>query len=445
MDSNFEPPTGIFSISSNIDQSTLQSGDGIANITGSRPRRIMFQDSPSESKDSQDDAKSAESVIEPSKKKSNSKFSFSTFTKGSSKKKVTTSVESTSQDSSAAERVTNQDDELVFSPFVFIKSSYIYGEGKAVISESYKKLEDWNQVTSVKNKELEAIEKQKAEKELSEKIATDDVLDMFGVSEAPDVVVEPVALEDEKVLSSISDSLNKIKDVEVVSEREKNTPPSSITVDIFFDKLTNLFRHLNAEERGRIILQCIFGGLISRAKLIGNGGKSAVSKFKDLIDMINKLSSGSSSGPTGNLFTQLSGIIKSPKLNKYRIETSAAKQVTNLVGFIRKLSLEKTVVFFPNILTIVEPFPLAGTPPLNVSLSGAPTIDNLNNFFVQVKEPVVVAKKTPLAGGRRFGNDYDLEGDEEKAHADQDRFSKDVHTSDRWGDKPVSSKNPKSK
>lgn len=230
---------------------------------------------------------------------------------------------------------------------------------------------------------------QRKQRELEEKVAKEDVMDMFG-----DVSMKSENDESEsnsQINSAIAETLNKLMSYDIVLKKEKNSSPNVVLPVIFFSELYHIFKYLNPEERGKIIIHSIFGGLITRSKLTGTGGKSGISKFADLISTLSKLKIGASNTSEGKIYLQVKELILSSKLNKYRAESSASDQITNITSLIRKLVEGKFTVYFPTTITVSDPFQLKDTsgkilPNKTISLSGCPVILNLNNFFEKPKE-----------------------------------------------------------
>lgn len=76
------------------------------------------------------------------------------------------------------------------------------------------------------------------------------------------------SVENERISSAISDALTKLVSCEVVMKKDKTSSAKSVLPEVFFTYLYDMFQYLNSEERGKIIIHAIFGGLITRTKLL---------------------------------------------------------------------------------------------------------------------------------------------------------------------------------
>ena len=245
------------------------------------------------------------------------------------------------------------------------------------------------------------------QRQLEERVAKQDVMDLFSNGERK--VEDTHESEEEKINTAISDSLTKLISCEVIMKKDRTSSARSVLPDVFFTYLYDMFQYLNSEERGKIIVHVIFGGLITRSKLTGVGAKSGVSKFADLISNINKLVHGPSNSTESKLYTQIKDAILSSNLNKYRSDCSASDQVNNVTTLIRKLAAAKITIHFPSTITVSDPFPLKDSsgkvlPTKTISISGTPVILNLNTFF---EKPGETQTAKPSSSKKKVFDDED--------------------------------------
>jgi len=327
-------------------------------------------------------------VVEKPKKK---KFSMSKFK--TKKQNVNTEPE---------DIVTNETlDELVYTSREPRKSMYLPSKTIPTILAKYKK----NQ-----NYELTMSQNVKSDKErvrmrkLQEKSDAENTMSLFG-----DAAVEPVIEDEEEEVDSeaVNSAIDIMNSGDVYSKKDKNTLKTAIPISTYMNQIHTIFMSINPEERGMIILNMIFGGLISRNKLSGMGGKAGSSQFPKLVTGINLLKMSKSSDSLGKIYTSVINSILSNNLNKYRNSTSANDQVTNIVKFIKTLKDDKVTVFFPNNVTLNDPFPIKDTNVQVASIRGTPTLDNITNFFA----PPVKEVDTKKSNKGKFVSDSDANFD----------------------------------
>ena len=420
MDQTFEPPSVFFNIPrAALDDNQSQEQNRGTNIQKSKPR-ITFADEPVDSVETTNSLNVTTDTEKTVKKKKTSKFSLASFTVAADDDIVAPIVNQTpAANMEVTVNLASNEDELIYANSLGIKSPYPSGDYIPVISEKYKKRIDYGELIGRNTKTVDTQSRQK-QREIEERVARDDVMDMFS-SERREVVPEPVD-EAERMNDLISAALKNLTSQEVYAKRDKSTPSSAILPETYIGYLYNAMIYLNAEERGIIILTCIFGGLITRQKLSGAGAKSGISKFPSLVSAMDSLINGGSNGQTGKLYTQIRASILSDKLNRFRSDVSASDQVELVTSLVQKLIGSKTPVHFPANISIQEPFPGRDannkpTVPKTISLSGTPTILNLNNFFVKV------VAKAPSAPSQKKSSGANYEDDNDANYEAEDRMT----------------------
>lgn len=309
------------------------------------------------------------------------------------------------------------------SKFVFVfekatKSSYSYnGLKKPRFDESTKKQINWGDMMT-QNQNKKAKEQSMTAVEIEQKNAKEEIFDLFGGMDTEQVKSRDED-RNEATAGKINEYLSVLNSNEVAAttnkkDKDKTSVKGVISSDTFFNNLYNLMQYLNAEERGRFLISAAFGCLISRSKFLGVGGKSGISKFADLSSAFSSLVSGGSSNTNSKLYNSLIEICSSPKLNKYRTDSSVGDQVSNMTNFINRIASAKLPVFFPLSLQWSDPIAVyigtGKTAVLDlkiVALSRTPSTDNLKDFFGSS----VVKAKTSSSGGNKtqdaFSNEFD--------------------------------------
>lgn len=224
----------------------------------------------------------------------------------------------------------------------------------------------------------------KSEAEIENKNAINDTMDMFtGMDGA--------------FQESFVDEANKnemlIKADEYISKLSRNMflgkPDKVIKAGILppalFECIYELFKYMNPEERGKMLINIIFGGLISKAKLSGPAGKSAPKEFPKIVDAISKLTQGGTNHDIGSIYNRtLEYIITNG--GKYRSDLAASEQITNVANLINKIVKKGLIVYFPSNLLFFDPIVIKDVPTKSVPLSGIPTLENMNEFFDSGKQ-----------------------------------------------------------
>uniref|UniRef100_A0A6C0BCA3 Uncharacterized protein n=1 Tax=viral metagenome TaxID=1070528 RepID=A0A6C0BCA3_9ZZZZ len=311
------------------------------------------------------------------------------------KKSVKTSEQVVDNSNKVDKSKGQSSDILVYSELVTTKVSYDYSEYKPKISSKNKKNLDWSNAIQT--------EKQKM-RELDERVAKNDVMDLFGSSQketVPDIDNDPSL-----IVSKFNEILAQMTKGDVVSKKSSKDPENVVLISSFLECLSRAILYLNAEEKGRIILNCIFGGLISPAKLSTVSSTKISGSLGQLSVALNSLVSGGVSSSTDKLFTSLNDAILSPKLNRYRIETTGKEQIENFTSFIRQLSATKTIIYFPTNLTITDPFPKEKIPK-KASINNTPSLEDLKSFFIDEKPKGV---KKIVTKSKKYDDDDDDDG-----------------------------------
>lgn len=309
------------------------------------------------------------------------------------------------------------EEKLVFLLHSFIKIPYSNVPLKKLrFDESTKKSVNWGDMMA-HSQANKVKEQQLTEKQIQENTASEQIFDLFGGATPEHIVRERERENDTtgETASKINEYLSIISSNEVSGKKEKVTPKGFIAIETFFTNVFKLVEFLNAEERGRFLIHCIFGCLISRAKFMGAGAKSGTNKFKDLTSALSKLTTGGSATVNSKVYSGLIGVCSGPKLNKYRSEVSAGDQVTFMVDLINKISAAKYPVFFPLNLQFSDPVAIyTGVAPRlvldvkTVPLSRTPTLDNLNDYFgvTAAKAKSAVTQSKRKSDDDEYGDDY---------------------------------------
>lgn len=329
----------------------------------------------------------------PQKKEPSTKFSFSSIMSKTPKKAiVTTNIE---QEDLNIPITPYNSQKIDYSSLHFLKPRF---------NENSKRIINWGDLIQIKdkndkqNKEQKRIEEQQKNDLIkSKEQSKTDVMDFFNDTETISIVVE----EKKSVLTEkIANVIDTLSGAEILGKKDKSQPLNAMLPDQFFDLLYNSFQFMNPEERGKLLVTIIFGGLITRPKMTGIGGKKAFVKFDDLLKNLNKLPTGGMNSSVGRVYTTMTEIIVSARLNRYRSELTAAEHIVNVTSLVNRLVQSKQDVYFPSnylfsdpVFTGIDP----GTNLKSVPISGVPTLDNFTDFFStttqQVIPPVVVQKK----------------------------------------------------
>ncbi len=398
-------------------ESFLEPPRQMFDMSNSSRVRVAFEE-PAETNEStqnnKEEAKEEKEEKDVKKKKKFSGFSLSSFKTNASTVSTAsvTPIVSTTENNEKVERVEKvenvendqnmgeDDDILVFSYPLSKKLQYQTSNSNLVFTQTPRR--------AINFTDISAAEARQRQRQIEERVAIDDVMDMFGNGERQ----ANENLENDRISSAISDALTKLVSCEVVMKKDKTSSSKSVLPEVFFSYLYDMFQYLNPEERAKIIIHAIFGGLITRVKLTGAGGKSGISKFAELITTIGKLENGASNSNESKLYTQVKAAMLSTNLNKYRSDSSAGDQVTNVTTLIRKIATAKLPVHFPSTITVSDPFQMKDSsgkisPVKTISLSGAPVLLNLNTFFEKPVEQKVV--KAVVSKKKKYDDDDDDE------------------------------------
>ena len=252
MDRNFEPPTGFFNIS--------QPSNVVQNITGTVERndnqrsrvRVAFSEPSVDETESKTDIGSLVTQESTTKKKSASKFSMSSFVKPTSVKKQVLITEDGDRETPVETKEERRnDDELIYTYNLTGKTPYVYGDVKVTISNRYKRALEYSNMIADSKKAATSDMSKKEQRELEEKVAQDDVMDMFGSVAAP--VVDRSSEDEDRLTRLVNEALSKLNSSDVVVKKDKNSSASAITADTFFGYLYDAMAFLNAEEKGLVL------------------------------------------------------------------------------------------------------------------------------------------------------------------------------------------------
>lgn len=142
------------------------------------------------------------------------------------------------------------------------------------------------------------------------------------------------------------------------------------------ENIYEIMKLMNPIERGKILVNMIFGDLISKDKLPPS--KSSIENYiKKLVDETSKLTINNS-GSLSKLYEDLDKVIKSDKLNAYRTNESYVNKFKNLTNLITKLKTDELPIYFP-----FETYN-------GITINGKITKADLIEFFTQTKAPVKV-------------------------------------------------------
>lgn len=312
-----------------------------------------------------------------------SKFKFGKF---NSSKAPATVVPTTPIPNSTVEIV---EAKVEYPVYVGVKLPYNYNHSFTPMLEAKKNIaNDFNTMMQQQSLNKSAKVDQAA---LEKKAGEEEAIDMFGETSA---FVDEGIVENSrknKLLQKVDDTVKRLDRNFFVSKQDSSIK-NYLLPDAMFNELFVVFEYLTPEERGRLLINMIFGGLIPTAKLTGNGLKAAKSEFKGLTDAIEKLQGGGGNPDLGLIYTStLNSIINNG--SKYRIDMGSKDQVKLLANFVNKLARSNFPVYFPTNLLFTDPVPLppppkgeSAKPAKSIPLNGKPTIDNITDFFGASRE-----------------------------------------------------------
>lgn len=432
-----EPPSGFF---------------GNRNSNMSVPNENIISSSQSSQPIESNEVRNQQQNTQVKETKKSTKFSFGKLGANSKVKKTSISFESEENKSVKPIEVLEETENNESTPFKNendpnskedpgyekikrVKSNYVYDMSrKPKFDEKTKKAINWGDMLR-KNEEKKKLEQKLTQVEIDNLNAEEGTADLFK-----DFIKENEKLNEEErkkreeerrlkeqaiIVKKINDALTVLSNN--VSGKKGNTyVKGTISIDNFIANLVILFDYMNPEERGRILNICIFGCLISRAKLNGTGGKPALAKFPALINAFKGYTTGGSSNANGKVYLQVREILVSSKLSSFRTDATAAEQVTRVTELINKVVLAKKEIYFPT-ETFSDPIPVmigdSKVPDVkSVGLVGLPTLDNLNNFFTQtVSKPKTNGTGKPGPSKKRDDDYHDDNVDIEES------LSKSLH------------------
>lgn len=259
----------------------------------------------------------------------------------------------------------NENDTLDIFIYEGRKIDYVYEERLPDLDFSQTKHKD---STYIKRKIIE------------ERNAAEQNADLFGV---------PVkAVKEIKEYDSIEDFILSLKTKNISFDKTKNSKKSSsntnsLTMNIkdFFDGLFDLFGDFNDEERGKIILTMIFGGLMFKSKF------SSLSKLPDrCTEIVEKIkNNGSPNNAESKSYLELKSLILSNKFNDYRTTESSKIQVNNVADFISRVyACKEYKVYIPNNFQVYDPWSKS----LICTIVKNIITKNLSDYFIVQKQVI---------------------------------------------------------
>lgn len=313
---------------------------------------------------------------------------------------------------------------------VNVKTDYLYTGKK--LSYSYDmtglpRLEKNKNVTADFNQLLQLQEANRGKKvdkaELENNQAVDDAMDFFG--DMKGIIREDVAdkSRNRKMVEEADVSLGKLSRNQFVAKVDSSVKnyllPSSL-----FDEILKLFNYMNPEERGMLIINMIFGGLMSRTKFDGFAGKAGSKEFPGLITAIDKLKIGGANSEIERVYTRTLEYIVTNG-DKYRTDVGSKDQVTNMIKFINKLALTEYLVYFPTNLLFTDPIGSGkkGGEQKSVPLSGKPTSDNLAEFFGASKQ--TTQRSQAMIDNAKKNDETKKKIDSKRGYVGQSNFMED--------------------
>lgn len=325
---------------------------------------------------------------------------------------------------------------------IFTGRKVTYGSAKKPrLNQENRKIANWGDLMishEGKSKEQrENDKKREKEREADIKTTIDQTIDLFGAMDTD--FIAPEEPNTDILAGKVTELLDNMNKHDVVSKRDKNSGVVTLATE-FFSMLYSIFDYLNPEERGKLLITIIFGGLISRGKLSKIGGKSGSAKFLDLIGSkksglgLNALPPGGQNPNIGRVYTKVTEIICSVKLARYRDDVPAADQVNSVIELVNKLNRGNKEIYFPSnflfsdpvlvvISKVVASKVVTSTTVKSAYLNGTPIIENLNDFFANEKEIKVTGKTNG-------NNNHDtLDSDESSILDKQDRLANAAYSS----------------
>lgn len=142
----------------------------------------------------------------------------------------------------------------------------------------------------------------------------------------------------------------------------------------FLNNVNEIYKELNAEERGRLLVLIIFGGLISRDKvskttsIINNVNQRLLS----LYNIIKDIKKGFSNKTISPEFTIISDLLKGSKFNDYKSKCQIYEQIDLVIEFVNRISIYE--IFIPTDVTII-----VGSE--RIIINGEITYDILTRYF----------------------------------------------------------------
>lgn len=233
--------------------------------------------------------------------------------------------------------------------------------------------------------------------EFEKKEGINSTMNLF--SNSADIIREEILEENkkDKMLEKADDALSKLQRNHFVAKPDNGIKNYLLPTSLF-EELYILFTYMNPEERGMMLINMIFGGLISRNKMDGFGGKAGTKEFPSLLTAIGKLKIGGANPENGRIYTKTLEYIINNGL-KYRADAGSKEQVSNMTSFIDKLARRELAVYFPSNLLFSDPTVSQkengrSIENKSVPLSGRITSDNLVEFFGSSKQITQKAQAT---------------------------------------------------
>ena len=253
----------------------------------------------------------------------------------------------------------------------YTKIPYVYDGYKASLSNRKKtidnsmRLEEFRNVEDASSMLGGSVEKLRTEKSVDYKLAVNKLTEY----------------ESDKKIISTSEIAKKIGFYNIVE---------------FINNVVNIYKELSPEERGRLLITMIFGGLITKIKVSSNTFKNVSAGLTKISDFIKELPRGGHGGKQLPAFKLVENLIKSEKLSKYRAEEQTIKQIDFIFGFLRRV--ETYPVYIPNMSIDVE-----GN---SININNEITFDSLKKYFEPKKPGETLGTTKKLAKNTSMKRDH---------------------------------------
>lgn len=282
--------------------------------------------------------------------------------------------------------------------YMGVKREYIYDESVVLnVSRNRNAVPDFTATLQQREKqkrenEQRELEAQKRREGESSRLSKEeqDAIDEQDVMNIMDNTVK-FSLNDKSTGNMTKNEINDYeKSLDVITSNqfvEKKTAgiERGILPELLFSSLLVLFKYMNPEERGMILINMSFGGLIAGTKLVGPALKAASSEFPKLAKSFSDFVDGGKNPDVGDIYKKtLDAIINNG--NRYRVDMSAKSQVINVNNFAKSVAAKGYSVHFPSKLLFTNPIKIKDETAKSIALSSVITVENLNEFFGSLKQ-----------------------------------------------------------